>query len=190
MLDCKLHDVARLQLYEKLGGLLENRVSTYSKSKLCEILLYGEKPEMLEKYTHNKFIFLSVQKFIYTVHRYHFFNDPYDLWLSLQNISNFSLQNISVYFCYFLSTYPTDYTIWHWRFDNFDWQLDPFLSCISIYPQYWTAAYTGALSSLSQGNEMNRMNVVCCFQLYTYISLTLQYHLWSMSLLHQMISWP
>ena len=32
---------------------------------------------------------------------------------------------------------------------------------------YWTAAYTGALSSLSQGNEMNRMNVpsvVCCFQ--------------------------
>ena len=79
LLDCKLHDVARLQLYEKLGGLLENRVSTYSKSKLCEILLYGEKPEMLEKYTHNKFIFLSVQKFIYTVHRYHFVNDPYDL---------------------------------------------------------------------------------------------------------------
>ena len=108
LLDCKLHDVARLQLYEKLGGLLENRVSTYSKSKLCEILLYGEKPEMLEKYTHNKFIFLSVQKFIYTVYRYHFVNDPYDLWFSLQNISNFSLQNISVYFCYFISTYPTD----------------------------------------------------------------------------------
>ena len=79
LLDCKLHDAARLQLYEKLGGLLENRVSTYSKSKLCEILLYGEKPEILEKYTHNKFIFLSVQKFIYTVHRYHFVNDPYDL---------------------------------------------------------------------------------------------------------------
>ena len=79
LLDCKLHDVARLQLYEKLGGLLENRVSTYSKSKLCEILLYGEKPEMLEKYTHNKFIFFSVQKFIYTVHRYHFVNDPNDL---------------------------------------------------------------------------------------------------------------
>ena len=53
---------------------------------------------MLEKYTHNKFIFLSVQKFIYTVHRYHFVNDPYDLWLSLQNISNLSLQNISVHF--------------------------------------------------------------------------------------------
>ena len=79
LLDCKLHDVARLQLYEKLGGLLENRVSTYSKSKLCEILLYGEKPEMLEKYTHNKFIFFSVQKFINTVHRYHFVNDPNDL---------------------------------------------------------------------------------------------------------------
>ena len=107
LLDCKLHDVARLQLYEKLGGLLENRVSTYSKSKLCEILLYGEKPEMLEKYTHNKFIFFSVQKFIYTVHRYHFVNDPNDLWFSLQNISNFSLQN-TVYFCYFISTYPTD----------------------------------------------------------------------------------
>ena len=66
----------------------------------------------------------------------------------------------------------------------------PFLSCVSIYPQYWTAAYAGVLSSLSQGNEMNRMNVVCCFQLYIYISLTLQYRLWSMSHLQQMISWP
>ena len=79
LLSCKVLCDMWLQLYEKLGGLLENRVSTYSKSKLCEILLYGEKPEMLEKYTHNKFIFLSVQKFIYTVHRYHFVNDPYDL---------------------------------------------------------------------------------------------------------------
>ena len=65
-------------------------------------------------------------------------------------------------------------------FDNFDWQLDPlFLSCVSINPQYWTATYTGALSSLSQGNEMNRMNVpsVVCFSVYIYISLTFQYRL-------------
>ena len=127
LLDCKLHDVARLQLYEKLGGLLENRVSTYSKSKLCEILLYGEKPEMLEKYTHNKFIFLSVQKFIYTVHRYHFVNDPYDLWLSLQNISNL-VSKILLFSLIFVILYrPSLLTIRFDidAFDNLDWQLDP-----------------------------------------------------------------
>ena len=51
-----------------------------------------------------------------------------------------------------------------WRLTILTGNWIPFLSCVSIYPQYWTAAYTGALSSLSQGNEMNRMNVVCCFQ--------------------------
>ena len=102
---------------------------------------------MLEKYTHNKFIFLSVQKFIYTVHRYHFVNDPHDLWLSLQNILTLVSK---IFLLLFISTYPTDYMIWHRRFDNLDWQLDPLLNVAYLYPQYWTAAYTGALFLHSQ----------------------------------------
>ena len=82
---------------------------------------------MLEKYTHNKFIFLSVQKFIYTVRMYHFVNDPHDLWLSLQNISNL-VSKIFLFSLIFVILYrPTLLTIRFDidAFDNFDWQLDP-----------------------------------------------------------------
>ena len=69
-----------------------------------------------------------------------------------------------LWFCWQLPFYR-HLPAWHWSF----WQSrlatgSPVLSCVSINPQYWTATYTGALSSLSQGHEMNRMNVVCCFQ--------------------------
>ena len=78
-----------------------------------------------------------------------------------------------------------DLTIW------FDWQLDPFYAAYLFFSILNCSVHWG-WSSLSQGNEMNKMNVtsvMCCFQLY-YISLTFQYCLYSMSLLHSMISWP
>ena len=53
-----------MQLFEKLNGLLEKRVSTYTKSNLCDILLFGEKPHIPEKYQHNKLIFFAVQRFL------------------------------------------------------------------------------------------------------------------------------
>ena len=52
------------QLFEKLEGLLEMRVSKYSKANLCDILLFGEKPHLHDKFQHNKLIFYSVQRFI------------------------------------------------------------------------------------------------------------------------------
>ena len=55
----------------------------------------------------------------------------------------------------------------------FDWQPDPLLCCVSIVFQYWMAAYTEVLCLLSQGNEMNGMNVWCAiFSVCIYISLT------------------
>ena len=65
LLDCKLYEQPRGQLFEKLEGLLEMRVSKYSKANLlCDILLFGEKPHVHDKFQHNKLIFYSVQRFI------------------------------------------------------------------------------------------------------------------------------
>ena len=55
---------ARTQLFAKLEGLLEKRVSKYSKANLFHILLFGEKPHLSEKYQHNKYIFLAVQSYL------------------------------------------------------------------------------------------------------------------------------
>ena len=64
LLDCKLYEQARVQLFVKLEGLLEMRVSKYTKSNLCNILLYGEKPHLQDKFQYNKLIFFSVQRYI------------------------------------------------------------------------------------------------------------------------------
>ena len=64
LLDCKLYEQAREQLFTKLEGLLELRVSKYTKTNLCDILLFGEKPHLYEKYQHNKHIFFAVQRFL------------------------------------------------------------------------------------------------------------------------------
>ena len=64
LIDCKLYEQARVQLFEKLEGLLEKRVSNYTKSNLCDILLFGEKPHLYDKYIHNKHIFFAVQRFL------------------------------------------------------------------------------------------------------------------------------
>ena len=74
LLDCKLYDHARAQLVHKLEGLLENKLNSYSKKNLCQILLCGEKPHLPEKYTHNKHIFFAVQTFI-TRSKRMFFNE-------------------------------------------------------------------------------------------------------------------
>ena len=64
LLDCHLYTQPRLQLFEKLEGLLEKRLKHYSKSDLMEILLSGEKPHLPEKYQHNKLICFAVQRFL------------------------------------------------------------------------------------------------------------------------------
>ena len=64
LLDCVAFANERVQLFQKLEGLLEKRPQTYSKKNLFNILLFGEKPYLSEKHTHNKHIFFSVQAFI------------------------------------------------------------------------------------------------------------------------------
>ena len=64
LLDCPAYADIRVQLFLKLEGLLENKPNTYSKKSLIQILLCGEKPQLPNKFIHNKFIFLSVQSFI------------------------------------------------------------------------------------------------------------------------------
>ena len=131
---------------------------------------------------HNKFIFLSVQKFIYTVHRYHFVNDPHDLWLSLQNI-------LTLVSKIFLLIFYIDLPYWQYDLTSTLWQSwlatwSPFKYCVSLSPILNGSVHWGIVFTLSKGNEMNWMNVcVMCFS-YIYISSTLQYRSWSMSLLH------
>lgn len=64
LLECNLYTQPRLHLFEKLEGLLEKRLKHYSKADLLDILLFGEKPHLPEKYTHNKFISYAVQNFL------------------------------------------------------------------------------------------------------------------------------
>ena len=83
------------------------------------------------------------------------------LFLSL--VSKISL---FIYFCYFILTYPTDYTIWHWRFDIFDWQLDPlfklriYLSSILNCCVRWGFVFT----LTGQWNEQNECTLWQCWQ--------------------------
>ena len=84
LIDCKLYEQAREQLFTKLDGLLEMRVSKYTKTNLCHILLFGEKPHLHEKYQHNKFIFFAVQRFLSQTKRCYFIeeNKPVKLILA------------------------------------------------------------------------------------------------------------
>merc|ERR1712055_865059 len=75
LLDCKLYEQAREQLFAKLEGLLELRVSKYTKTNLCDILLFGEKPHMPDKYHHNKHIFFAVQRYLGQTKRCHFLEE-------------------------------------------------------------------------------------------------------------------
>ena len=72
---CNLYVHAREQMFAKLDGLLEMRVSKYTKTNLCDILLFGEKPHMPEKYHHNKHIFFAVQRFLGLTKRCHFLEE-------------------------------------------------------------------------------------------------------------------
>ena len=64
LLSCQKYDQARVTLFQRLSGLLENRPNTYSKANLCQILLFGEKPHLADKYTHNKILAFAAQAFI------------------------------------------------------------------------------------------------------------------------------
>ena len=48
----------------------------YSKANLCQILLFGEKPHLADKYTHNKFLAFAVQAFISKTKRLIAYNKP------------------------------------------------------------------------------------------------------------------
>ena len=76
LLDCIFYQNIRGQLYQKLGGLLEMKLSTYSKKDLVQIMLCGEKPHLPEKFYHNKFIFFSVQTFLLKTKRLIAYNKP------------------------------------------------------------------------------------------------------------------
>ena len=75
LIDCKFYQLARDQLFTKLDSLLEMRVSKYTKTHLCQILLHGEKPHLPEKYQHNKFIFFAVQRFLGQTKRCYFIEE-------------------------------------------------------------------------------------------------------------------
>ena len=76
LLDCIFYQNIRGQLYQKLGGLLEMKLSTYSKKDLVQIMLCGEKPHLPEKFYHNKSIFFSVQTFLLKTKRLIAYNKP------------------------------------------------------------------------------------------------------------------
>ena len=70
MLDCFIFSIERNELFEKLEGVLERKhTDNYSKTELLQILLQGEKPEIYEKYRHNKLIFKYVQDFLFKTKR-------------------------------------------------------------------------------------------------------------------------
>ena len=64
-MECFLYSNERTELFENLKGVLERKhTDNYNKSELLQILLRGEKPEIYEKYSHNKLIFKYVQDFL------------------------------------------------------------------------------------------------------------------------------
>ncbi len=65
LLDCTAFANLRVQMFNKLEGLLENNLKSYTKKSLCNILLTGEKPYLPDKFVHNKHIFFTVQTFIF-----------------------------------------------------------------------------------------------------------------------------
>ena len=70
LLDCFLYSNERNELFTKLAGVLEKKsVDNYNRTDLIQILLYGEKPQIYEKYNHNKLIFRYVQDFLIKTHR-------------------------------------------------------------------------------------------------------------------------
>ena len=70
LLDCFMYSNERNELFEKLTGVLERKnTDKYSKSELLHILLHGEKPEIYEKYSHNRLIFRYVQDFLFKTKR-------------------------------------------------------------------------------------------------------------------------
>ena len=79
----------------------------------------------------------------------------------------YMVRNPKIFLFIFVILYrPTLLTIRFDDFEDFVWLATgpPFMLHIYLF-QYWTAAYTEACLSLSQGNEMNIMNVTCvvCF---------------------------
>jgi hypothetical protein len=65
LMECFLYSNERTELFENLKGVLERKhTDNYNKSELLQILLRGEKPEIYEKYSHNKLIFKYVQDFL------------------------------------------------------------------------------------------------------------------------------
>ena len=76
LLDCIYYQNIRGQLYQKLEGLLEKKLSTYSKKDLVQIMLCGEKPHLPEKFYHNKSIFFSLQTFLLKTKRLIAYNKP------------------------------------------------------------------------------------------------------------------
>ena len=99
LIDCKLYELAREQLFVKLGGLLEKKVSSYTKTNLCDILLYGEKPHVPDKYQHNKFISFAVQRFLCRTKRLYFIEENKPLTLNqadpqIQNHIGQNAQNV------------------------------------------------------------------------------------------------
>ena len=122
---------------------------------------------MLEKYTHNKFIFLSVQKFIYTVHRYHFVNDPHDLWLSLQNILTLVSKIFLLLFYIDLPYWLCDLTSPLWQSWLATWS--PFKCCVSLSPILNGSVHWGIVFYTLKG-QWNELDECLCdvFQLYIY----------------------
>ena len=146
---------------------------------------------MLEKYTHNKFIFwvcksLFILYIGITLFMTHMTSDL---------VSKIFLTLVSKIFQFiFVILYrPTLLTI---RFDDFD-DLTILFDWIPFYAAYLFFSILNCcvhwgLSSLSQGNEMNRMNVTCVALLFLVILMfpwTFNIVYISMSLLHPMISW-
>ena len=72
----------------------------YSKANLCQILLFGEKPHLVDKYTHNKFLAFAVQAFISKTKRLIASINP-DLYPMLLH----PMSQTDVYFFYFFDVF-------------------------------------------------------------------------------------
>ena len=98
-MECFLFSNERTELYQKLAGVLERKnTDKYSNAELLQILLHGEKPEIYEKYNHNKLIFKYVQDYLVKTKRlvYKSKNQYVPEWNILFSKSTFHIPNTSI----------------------------------------------------------------------------------------------
>ena len=123
---------------------LKHEIKTLYRKRIKKIKKNEVSAGELENY-----LTLALFKVLEKENEFDFFLAPFLTHMTSDLVSKILLTLVTKIFLFIFVIFiyrPTLLTTWFdiWRLDNFDWQLDPLLCCVSIFLQYWNAAYTEA----------------------------------------------